>query len=222
MTKNRDSALRYPLTRILGSVANVKTLRELERHGGELSAPSLCVRTRLSTRAVQLSLQALEEMGMIRSLGSSRSRLYRRRRSHPLSQILLELFREEENRFDAIIGKIREAVEGCRPRLAAAWIYGSVARGDDNPASDLDLATVTANDDAAETEHRVRAAIQPAENELAFHASVVALSDHDVIQLAAQKDPLWMSMSSESITVFGDSPEILLERLRRADRKQYI
>lgn len=221
MAKNRDSALRYPLTRILGSVAHVKTLRELERHGGELSAPSLCVRTRLSTRAVQLSLQTLEEMGVIRSLGSGRSRLYRRKRSHPLSQILLELFRQEENRFDAIVGKIRAATEGARPRLAAAWIYGSVARGNDHPASDLDVAAVTANDDASEIEHRLREALQPAETELAFHASVVALSPRDVVQLAAQKDPLWTNMCFEAKAVFGDAPEILLERLKRADRKQY-
>jgi predicted nucleotidyltransferase len=213
MTRQRESALRFPLTRILGSVANVKTLRELERHGGELSAPSLCARTRLSTRAVQLSLRALEEMGVIRSLGSGRTRLYRRRRSHPLSPILLELFREEENRFDAIVGKIREAAEACHPRLSAAWIYGSVARGEDDPASDLDLAVVAAVNDAPEVEHRLREALRRAEEELAFRASVIALGADDVVQLAAQADPLWINLRANALTIFGGSPEVLLERL---------
>jgi predicted nucleotidyltransferase len=217
MAKNRESALRYPLTRILGSVANVKTLRELERHGGELSAPSLCVRTRLSTRAVQLSLRALEEMNVIRSLGSGRSRLYRRRRSHPLSQVLLELFREEESRFEAIVGRVREAAEAHRPPLTAAWLYGSVARKEDRPTSDLDIAAVTATDDAPNAQHRLQEALHDAEKELAFRVSLITLSANDVVQLAAQNDPLWVDLRADSMTIFGDPPETLLQRMTRGN-----
>jgi predicted nucleotidyltransferase len=217
MAKHRDSALRYPLTRILGSVANIRTLRELERHGGELSAPSICVRTQLSTRAVQLSLRALEEMNVIRSLGSGRTRLYRRRRSHPLSQILHELFREEENRFDVIVGKIREVVEAHRPPLKAAWIYGSVARGEDGPTSDLDIAAVAAPADASEAQHQLQEMLRSAEEELAFRVSIIALAETHVIQLAARRDPLWTSLRADSVTVFGDPPETLLQRLTRSN-----
>lgn len=219
MDHPKQSALRFPLTRVLGSVANVKTLRELVRHGGELSAPSLCVRTGLSTRAVQLSLRALEEMNVIRSLGSGRTRLYRRRRSHPLSQILVELFREEENRFDSIVGKVREAAEACRPQLLAAWIYGSVAQKEDRPDSDVDVALVVSPEAAASIEIRVRKALLPAEEELVFHASVVALDTRDVIQLSSQSDPLWTSLRSDAMTILGDAPEVLLERLARANNK---
>lgn len=219
MVRQKDSALRFPLTRILGSVANVKTLRELERHGGEISAPSLCVRTRLSTRAVHLSLRALEDMGVIRSLGSGRSRLYRRRRSHPLSRVLLELFREEETCFDAIVGKAREAAEACRPGLVAAWIYGSVARGEDRPTSDLDVAVVAAPGDAPAAEYRIRETLLNAEEELVFRASVVALDTNDIVQLADQKDPLWADLRADAMPIFGDFPEVLLQGLMRAKRQ---
>jgi predicted nucleotidyltransferase len=219
MAKRKHSALRYPLTRILGSVANVTTLRELVRHGGELSAPSLYVRTRLSTRAIHLSLRALEEMGVIRSLGSGRSRLYRRRRSHPLSQMLSELFREEEQRFDAIMGKLREAAEDCRPGLVAAWIYGSVARGEDRPSSDLDMAVVAIRGDAPAIESRLRETLLSAEEELVFRSSVVALDTDDVVQLAEQSDPLWANLRDDAIPIWGDSPEILLQRLTRDNRQ---
>lgn len=219
MDNPKQSALRFPLTRVLGSVANVKTLRELVRHGGELSAPSLCVRTGLSTRAVQLSLRALEEIKVIRSLGSGRTRLYRRRRSHPLSQILVDLFRDEENRFDSIVGKVREAAEACRPQLIAAWIYGSVARGKDRPDSDLDIALVASPEAVASVESLVREALLPAEKELVFHASVVTLDTKDVIQLSNQSDPLWTNLRNDAMTILGDSPEVLLTRLARANDK---
>jgi predicted nucleotidyltransferase len=222
MDNPKQSALRFPLTRVLGSVANVKTLRELVRHGGELSAPSLCVRTGLSTRAVQLSLRALEEMKVIRRLGSGRTRLYRRRRSHPLSQILVELFRQEENRFDSIVGRVREAAEACRPQLMAAWIYGSVARGKDRPDSDLDIALVASPEAVASIELLVREALLPAEEELVFHASVVTLDTKDVLQLSSQSDPLWTSLRNDVMTILGDSPEVLLTRLARANDKAMV
>lgn len=219
MDNPKQSALRYPLTRILGSVANVKTLRELVRHGGELSVSSLCIRTGLSTRAIQLSLNTLDDMGVIRSLGSVRSRLYRRRRSHPLSQILVDLFREEESRFDSIVGKVREAAEACRPHLVAVWMYGSVARGTDGPGSDLDIALVAYPEAAASAEHFLREALLPAEEEFVFHASVVALDTNDVIQLSSQNDPLWASLRNDAKSILGDSPEILLMRLARTADK---
>ena len=222
MAHEKQSALRFPLTRILGSVANVKTFRELVRHGGELSAPSLCARTRLSTRAVQLSLRALEEMQVIRSLGSGRTRLYRRRRSHPLSQIFVELFRHEESRFEAIVGKVREAVETCLPSITAAWIFGSVARSEDRPGSDLDIALVTAPEKASAVEYLVRETLLAAEKELLFHASIVALDTNDLAQLAAQDDPLWTSLRKDTMPILGDSPETLMMRLTRQSQKATV
>lgn len=219
MAHEKQSALRFPLTRILGSVANVKTFRELVRHGGELSAPSLCVRTRLSTRAVQLSLRALEDMQVIRSLGSGRTRLYRRRRSHPLSQMFVELFREEESRFEAILGKVREAAETCRSSITAVWIFGSVVRGEDRPGSDLDIALVAVPEKASVVEYQVREALFAAEKDLVFHASIVALDTNDLAQLAAQNDPLWTSLRADAKTILGDSPQILMTRLTQTHRQ---
>ena len=43
-----QSAQRYPLTTILGTDATVRLLRELARHGGQLSAPDLMRRSGLA------------------------------------------------------------------------------------------------------------------------------------------------------------------------------
>jgi predicted nucleotidyltransferase len=131
----------------------------------------------------------------------------------------LELFRKEEDRFDAIVGKVREAVETLHPKLAAAWIYGSVARGEDRPTSDLDVAVVATEDNAADTERRLREALQSAEDELAFQVSVIALGEDDIVQLAAQNDPLWTDLRADAMRIFGDSPDVLLEHIMRAKQQ---
>ena len=60
---------RYPLTSILGTEANVRLLRELSRHGGQLSAPSLVARTSLGRTSVWVALATLKEMRIVESAG---------------------------------------------------------------------------------------------------------------------------------------------------------
>lgn len=120
----RQSALRYPLTDILGSVATVRSLRELMRHGHELSAPSLVKRTGLAKASVRQALVTLEMMRMVEVLGSERSRLFRVRHEHPLAPALDVLFLEEERRFEAVLDVIRAATGwwqfGCTAMSLAA------------------------------------------------------------------------------------------------------
>jgi len=201
---------------MLGSVANVRTLRELSRHGGELSAPSLTLRTRLSKRAVQLSLRALEATQIVQGLGSARSRLYRLRRDHPLAPVVAALFRAEEERFDAVLEEIRSAARRCGDVLAV-WLYGSVARGEDRAESDLDVAVVSNAADPSAVASTFREVLQDAEIRLAFSASAVALGGGDVIRLAAERDGWWTEVVRDAVAVVGDPPEVLLRRLRRRD-----
>lgn len=212
-----DSTLRLPFTSMLGSVAHVRTLRELSRHGGELSAPSLTLRTKLSKRAVQLSLQALETMQIVEGLGSARSRLYRLQRNHPLAPAVAALFRAEEERFDAVLDAIRSAAQRGGERVLAVWLYGSVARGQDRPDSDLDVAVVADAADPSALISTFREALQDAETKLAFSASAVALGCEDVIRLAAERDGWWAEVVRDALAVVGDPPDVLLRRLMRRE-----
>ena len=215
MAKHRQqSILRYPLTVILGSVANVRTLRELVRHGGELSAPSLVTRTGLAKASVRQALQTLETMKIVEALGAGRSRLFRPQRKHPLAVALDELFQEEERRFDAVLNAIRAATDRC-PGLTAAWLYGSVARGEDRETSDVDIAVVGEPEAIPLIEQSLRESLVEAEERLAFRASVVAIDTRDVLRLAAENDRWWTDLADASLRIVGDSPDVLLERLKR-------
>jgi predicted nucleotidyltransferase len=210
----KQSVLRYPLTVILGSVANVRTLRELMRHGGELSAPSLVKRTGLAKASVRQALQILGTMKIVEALGTERSRLFRVQRKHPLAAALDALFQQEEQRFEAVLRAIRVAAGRCAG-LMAAWLYGSVARGEDRETSDVDIAVVGEPGATPLIEQTLREALAEAEERLAFKASVVAIDTHDVLRLAADNDRWWTGLTDASLGVVGDPPDLLLQRLRR-------
>src|SRR6185295_5950129 len=104
-----QSAHRYPLTTILGSEANVRILRELSRHGGQLSAPSLVSRTGLAKTSVWSGLEALVAAGVVMVAGSGRARLCSPPSGRPLRTAPDALFEAEEGRFDAILDAVRAA-----------------------------------------------------------------------------------------------------------------
>ena len=122
-----QSIQRYPLTSILGTEANVRLLRELSRHGGQLSAPSLVARTGLGRTSVWVALTTLKEMRIVESAGTGRAVLYRIRTDHPLHAPLGALFEAEEARFAAIREVVQSAASESGPGVLAVWIYGSVA-----------------------------------------------------------------------------------------------
>jgi predicted nucleotidyltransferase len=210
----QQSALRHPLTAILGSVATVCTLRELMRHGGELSAPSLVRRTGLAKASVRQALKSLETMRIVEALGAGRSRLFRVRPAHPLAPTLDALFLSEEKRFDAVLDAVRIAAGRC-DGLVAAWLYGSVARGEDRETSDVDIAVVGQPGTVPQIEEAVRESLGVAEDRLAFTASVVALDTDDVLRLDAENDRWWAGLAQDALRLFGDPPDVLLERLKR-------
>jgi predicted nucleotidyltransferase len=210
----QQGALRYPLTAILGAGANVRTLRELIRHGGELSAPSLVKRTGLAKASVRQALGILQAMKLVDAIGSDRARLFRVRREHPLATALDTLFREEEKRFEAVLEAVRMAAERC-DGLVAAWLYGSVARGQDREASDVDIAVVGEPENLPQIEQTIREALREAEEKLAFTASVVAIDTDDVLRLGAASDRWWTDLTRDALRIVGDPPDVLAERLRR-------
>jgi predicted nucleotidyltransferase len=211
-----QSASRYPLTGILGTDANVRVLRELCRHGGELAAPTLVMRSGLAQSSVRGAVIALETMKIIEVIGSGRVRLFRLRRSHPLAPIIDTLFRAEEERFEGILNAVRLAVESCGPGVIAVWLYGSVARGEDHAASDMDLVVIAEPKTLGRIEEAMRQELRRAEDELSFVASVVAVDVNDLLRLSDGNDPWWTSAARDGVALVGDRPDGLLARLRRA------
>ncbi len=217
---SRTSALRYPLTTILGTEANVRVLRELARHGGQLSAPAIAARTGLARSNVWAGLATLVESGIVSAAGAGRARLYAIRSGNPLGAAIDALFESEERRFEGILDSIRDAAHSLDPGIMAVWIYGSVARGEDRPASDLDVVVVT-------TEERKEAIIDPLRDALSlsgemlsFHPSVVGITAKDIVRHVRETSPWWVEVTRDALALLGPRPDELVRQLRSHGKKR--
>jgi predicted nucleotidyltransferase len=174
----------------------------------------MIARTGLSKRSVRQALQTLEATTVIEGIGSVRTRLYRARPGHPLAEALYRLFEEEERRFDAVLDAIRRAAES-HPEMIATWAYGSVARGTDGAASDVDIAVVCEAGTATDLEQALRETLREGEERLAFTASVIAIDTGDLERLVRTNDPWWRGATETTLWLTGVSLDLLLRRLKR-------
>ncbi len=217
---SRQSALRYPLTALLGSNANLRTARALFAHGGDMSAPLLVNHTGLAKASVGKALATLEAMGVVQSIGTGKTRLYHPRRTHPLYASLGALFDAERARFDAIIDAVKKAAAD-NGDVIAVWLYGSVARAEDSEWSDVDIAVATRKGKAMAMREAFSDRLANAEVRLFFRPSVVAIDTDDIVRLASFVDPWWTALSRNAVALKGDNPVVTASRLfSRSDRRR--
>jgi predicted nucleotidyltransferase len=216
-----QSNFRYPLSRILSSEGAVRVLRELMRHGGEVAIPRLAEATKLNQQTVRNVLHGdLTMTGIVEMVGQGRSTLYRARTTYPLYPQLDELFAQEEARVQRTFQTLAAIAREAAPDLLALWVFGSVARVEDEPGSDLDIALVVPDEisaDAAASDLRERVA--PLLDPERVTVSVVGLSADDVLRLAADETPWWRNVSAEAQPVLGLPPTALFEHLRTSRNK---
>ncbi|TJV53549.1 MAG: hypothetical protein E5Y01_04395 [Mesorhizobium sp.] len=201
----RESAIRRPLTAMFGVDSNLRVLRTLVEHGGLLAASEIVRRSRLSRESVRLGLLALESLGIVAASGSGHSRLYRFDDNNYLAPALAALFKAESNRFTAILDAVRQSA-AQRP-VFSLFVYGSAARGDDGPDSDLDIGLVARADDLAEAVEGLREALRGPAERLVFLPNVVGLDFDDVRRLARDRDPWWENVKQDAIVLSGSRPE---------------
>jgi DNA-binding transcriptional ArsR family regulator len=212
-----ESYLRHPTSTLLATPGSVRVLRELLESDGPLAVSALAERTHLTGQTVRNALAVLQEGGIVVQLGEGRSRLFRPDVGHPLYLPLGSLFHAEAERFETVMDAIRTAVGSLVPAPLGAWIYGSVARGEDAPDADLEVALVAADEEADTPVSRVREMLEPIQDVQRVWISVIGLSPGDVRRLAG-KDRWWKTATRPHISVFGKGPDELAEELARPAR----
>jgi DNA-binding transcriptional ArsR family regulator len=206
-----QSSLRYPLN-ILGSRANIRTLRELCAHGGDLSVTHLAAASRLTTQGVRNALAELHSARIVETIGSGRTVLYRLSRANPLAGALEALFRAEADRAAAVTSSVKAAV--ARPEVVAAWFYGSFARGEDRYGSDVDIAVIVEASDQDAIAEAIRGQLRQDGDRLGFSPSLVSIGMDDVRRLSAG-DPWWVRLEAEAVPIKGRRPAELAAMARR-------
>lgn len=214
-----QSFLRHPLSTLLGSEANVRVLREMALHGGELTTTTLARRTGLTDQSVRNVLAGLKNTELVRTYGQGRSVSYQLDTEHPLAGMLIQVFKDEVGRVDAVLQRVRGAAE--RPEVAALWLFGSVARREDRVGSDVDLLLVVRDDaEVDRVADEFREAVAEIAEEQRLAVSTVPVSGADILRLARANDPFWREVVSDVQLLVGPDPESLLSRLKWAERSR--
>lgn len=208
-----QSYLRFPLTRLLGNGGSIRVLRAMMSYGAPLSIVQLARDTGLTRQGVRLVLDGLEAQGLVATHGVPRSQLFSVVTSHPFATPLMAMFEQERARWDALNQTFREAL-AANPQVSSAWLYGSVARGEDGPHSDIDIAIVTQENSHGVAE-AVRETLQALEERWGVHVSIVVLAPTDVARLQPS-DSWWLKMSKDAKVIKGIAPQQEAQRCARA------
>ena len=91
------------------------------------------------TGAVQRELARLEAAGLVTAVQVGKQKHYQANQASPVFQELRALVLKTSGLADVL----REALAPASDRIRAAFVYGSIAKGEDTAASDIDLMVVS-------------------------------------------------------------------------------
>ncbi|MBI2933922.1 MAG: nucleotidyltransferase domain-containing protein [Planctomycetes bacterium] len=177
----RRRFLLRPLNVIFGAPSHVALLRALAQAGRGLTGREVARAARVAQRAALDGLVRLEQAGVVRRTPAGRAFLYElRRERHLVRTGILPLLEREAEIRSGIFERLREAlgkdvVSGC--------VFGSAARGEERPESDLDvLLLVEGKDDIERLERRVASLFETLRREFDVRASPIIMKQTEFVR----------------------------------------
>ena len=130
-----------PLDLVEGSPAKVRVLRFLCRKGGEWTGRRIAAELGMNPVTTHRALRELHEATVLDFRKGGNNFFYSLRDGHYLVRKLLRPLFEAESRAGS---RLLELLMGMLPaplkkRVVSVAVYGSVARGEERPTSDIDL-----------------------------------------------------------------------------------
>jgi len=95
-------------------------------------------------------------------------------------------------------------------RVISAWIYGSVARGEDHATSDLDIAFIASEEHVGGVHNEGVDLLVVQGEKLNYAPSLNTLSPSDLQRLRDSDDPLWQAFVNEGLMIMGRRPETIV------------
>lgn len=193
----------HPLEYILGHKVKIAILRYLSLTGLELSGRQIARATTISPPTVNRALAELVQEGVLTQRNVGRTYLYRLNGDNRLAtDLVIPLFQKEKELLKRVLCQVLEGV----PSILSAILYGSLARGEEEPFSDIDLLIVTENNDGIGVqdvlEERAVDFLKQYGNVLSLHI----LSLDEFRSLYHQRDEVLRAILAEGRVVVGQSP----------------
>lgn len=123
---------------LLGNPVRLRILRILARSPSQgFTGRELARNSKASPSQAILALRSLEDSGIVTREVAGPAHVWRISREHLLTEPLINLFKQEERSLAFLQSELQKAVAGLP--VERAFIFGSVARKEERPASDVDL-----------------------------------------------------------------------------------
>jgi predicted nucleotidyltransferase len=164
-----------------------------------------------SLRTVQLALDDLVAHGLIRRELAGNAHLYTLNREHLAAPAVIALVGLREEFFD----RVRSTVGAWPEPVEAVWLFGSVARGEEDPDSDIDLLVVrsdrTDGDDPV-WQRQLTDLAEQVHRWTGNSCEILELSHAELDAAVARGDRLSNDLRRDAVHIAGRSPREALQR----------
>lgn len=198
-----------PLNVIFGAPSHVAILRALVQAGRALTGREVSRAAGVAQRAGLEGLARLEAAGVVRRTPAGRAFIFDLRREHRLVAAGIVPLLEVEGEFRAeVFIRLRNALE---KHVVAGCVFGSTARGEDTPESDLDiLLLVDGAKDVARVEDKVSAVLEGLRRELSLRPSLVVMVRAEFVRGYREGRAFMRNLVREGETFAGRPLEALV------------
>lgn len=205
---------RRPLDEIFAAPSHVAVLRALLDTAQGLSGRETGRVAGVSHVAAARALGRLEDCGVVQRLGSGKTQLFRLNESNVLvTELIRPLLLAERRMFARMLDLIRGVVEDTG---ASVVMFGSTARDEELPDSDLDLLFVARTANERDAMHELAARVAEAiERQLGFPVSALVMTLTELRRRARKGDPFVNALLDEGIAVTGDDLREVRDGARR-------
>lgn len=214
--------LTHPLDDVFPGRSHVRILRALDElpDGVPVSARELARRSGLSHPTASNVLASLVSQGIVLARRAPRADRFELNRRHVLVEKLRPVFEWERQLFREFMGFIARAIERA-PAVSAAYLFGSVVRGEMTSTSDIDLAVVVLDPSSITETESALDRVATAVRERFGNRLNVTIGSAPIDQLRRSSRPghrLWTSIVREGIAVIDrdKSREIRSKQSRSA------
>jgi predicted nucleotidyltransferase len=198
---------------ILGSTAKIRILRALLPLTSPVSGREATALAGVRSQSgAQQALNHLTQLGILREERIRGARLYQINRAHHATETLRTLFEAEAQRVSSLRALTSDFLrsQGLQDCVQSVTLFGSAARGDARPGSDLDLLLVT---DTARANDRVAEAMDDLAGEaartLGLNVSPLVMARARLRERWRAGDPLLQNIHAEGRVLLGTPIHVL-------------
>lgn len=199
----------HALDDVLGTTTQVQVLRALLPQRDPVSGREVERLSHARSRsALSRALDQLTGLGIVQRRQLAGTHLFQVNREHDLFPAIEALFQAEAARFAEFRTAVAAALEeaGVARAVLSVVVFGSMARGDAHPESDLDLLAATAGDDAVDAVNdALLARAEALQARFGFRISPIVLPRSRIMERFREGDPLMKNILDDGRTLLGAS-----------------